>query len=58
VPIRTYTEDEARALGLLAAAQLEAGDVDGDAAAPARGADKVKVAFADVLERLRERTTR
>jgi flagellar protein FliO/FliZ len=60
VPLRTYTEDEARGLGLLAPAQLVAGDdVDGDAVAvPATGPEKVKATFAEMLERLRERTAR
>jgi flagellar protein FliO/FliZ len=55
VPIRTYTEDEARELGLLA------GDLASEAdgfAATTKPAEKVKVAFSDVLERLRERTAR
>jgi flagellar protein FliO/FliZ len=54
VPIRTYTEDEARELGLLAG--------DGELAPVAAGVGgdrfKAKTAFADVLERLRERTAR
>jgi flagellar protein FliO/FliZ len=55
VPIRTYTEDEARELGLLAG--------DGElatvaASGPAAAGAKARTAFADVLERLRERTTR
>jgi flagellar protein FliO/FliZ len=53
VPIRTYTEDEARDLGLLSAPQLGAGDVDGDATAP-----KGKLLIGDLLQKLRERTAR
>jgi flagellar protein FliO/FliZ len=56
VPIRTYTEDEARALGLLDAPQLGPGDDD----AP-RGtgpADRVRHAVGDTLDRLRQRTAR
>jgi flagellar protein FliO/FliZ len=53
VPIRTYTEDEARDLGLLA----DAADDDGPAG-PGVPATRVKTAFVDVLERLRERTVR
>jgi flagellar protein FliO/FliZ len=53
VPIRTYTEDEARRLGLLAPEQLESGDViDGDAAG------RPRTPFAEILDRLRERTAR
>jgi flagellar protein FliO/FliZ len=56
VPIRTYTEDEARDLGLLAAAQLGSGDdIAGDAVA---AGGKAKLLFSDVLERLRDRTAR
>jgi flagellar protein FliO/FliZ len=59
VPIRTYTEDEARALGLLSAPQLGAGDVDGDATVMATTpAVKAKLLFSDALEKLRDRTTR
>jgi len=60
VPIRTYTEDEARDLGLLAAQQLGSGDdVDGEASVMASGpAGKAKLLFSDTLERLRDRTTR
>src|SRR5438093_57184 len=56
VPIRTYSEDEARSLGLLEPAQLTAGAADGDtaAAAPARRTN----ALTGLLERLRERTIR
>jgi flagellar protein FliO/FliZ len=58
VPIRTYTEDEARDLGLLAGDL--ASEADGFAAETGVGGDrvKVKVAFSEVLERLRERTAR
>jgi flagellar protein FliO/FliZ len=59
VPIRTYTEDEARDLGLLAAPQLGAGDVDGDATVVAGGpAVKAKLLFSDALDKLRDRTAR
>jgi flagellar protein FliO/FliZ len=51
VPIRTYTEDEARTLGLLAPEQLEAGEVvDGGA--------RVGGVVGDLLAKLRERTLR
>jgi flagellar protein FliO/FliZ len=53
VPIRTYSEDEAHALGLLEPARLEAGE--GPAGAPP---SRARSAVADVLERLRERTLR
>jgi flagellar protein FliO/FliZ len=56
VPIRTYTEDEAQALGLLADPALGPGDDD----AP-RGtgpADRVRYALGDTLDRLRQRTAR
>jgi flagellar protein FliO/FliZ len=55
VPIRTYTEDEARDLGLLAAAQLGSGDDD---AAPGGPAGKARSLATAVLDRLRERTAR
>jgi flagellar protein FliO/FliZ len=59
VPIRTYTEDEARDLGLLSATQLGAGDVDGDATVvAATAAGKAKLLLSDTLERLRNRTAR
>jgi flagellar protein FliO/FliZ len=63
VPIRTYTEDEALDLGLLAgpaAAQLTAGDaVDGDATEVATTASgKAKLLFSDTLDKLRDRTAR
>jgi flagellar protein FliO/FliZ len=55
VPIRTYTEDEAHALGLLG----QPGDDDGDGDAGAGGpAGKAKAQFAVVLDRLRQRTAR
>ena len=51
VPIRTYSEEEARALGLLAPREITAGD---DAVAePARGPG-----LQAILDRLRERTIR
>jgi flagellar protein FliO/FliZ len=55
VPIRTYSEDEARALGLLEPAQLEAGEAG---TAVTRSASPARNAVADVLERLRQRTLR
>jgi flagellar protein FliO/FliZ len=59
VPIRTYTEDEARDLGLLSHAQLGAGDIDGDATVMSTTpAGKAKLLFSDALEKLRERTAR
>jgi flagellar protein FliO/FliZ len=58
VPIRTYTEDEARDLGLLQQ-QLTAGDIDGDARVVATTpAGKAKLLFSDALDRLRDRTAR
>lgn len=48
VPIRTYTEDEARALGLLAP------DEDGDGPGAARRPPRSRT----ILDRLRERTVR
>jgi flagellar protein FliO/FliZ len=61
VPIRTYTEEEAEALGLLAAPQL--GDGDGAAGAfaataPTTAAGRVRVAVSGVLQQLRDRTMR
>jgi flagellar protein FliO/FliZ len=56
VPIRTYTEDEAHALGLLGDPQLGPGDDDGP-----RGsgpADRVRHVLGDTLDRLRQRTAR
>jgi flagellar protein FliO/FliZ len=59
VPIRTYTEDEARDLGLLSATQLGEGDVDGDATVVATtAAGKAKLLLSDTLARLRDRTAR
>ncbi|QEC46860.1 FliO/MopB family protein [Baekduia soli] len=56
MPIRTYTEDEARSLGLLAPTQLEAGDViDATTGGPAALA---RARIGDVLDRLRDRTAR
>jgi flagellar protein FliO/FliZ len=61
VPIRTYTEDEALALGLLQQ-QLGAGDIDGDATVLPTGvggaAHKAKLLFSDALDKLRDRTAR
>jgi flagellar protein FliO/FliZ len=58
VPLRTYTEDEARDLGLLAPAQLGVGDVDGDATVVDGAVPKAKLLFSDALEKLRDRTAR
>jgi flagellar protein FliO/FliZ len=59
VPIRTYTEDEARSLGLLSATQIGPGDVDGDATVVAtRPTGKAKLLFSDALDKLRDRTAR
>jgi flagellar protein FliO/FliZ len=59
VPIRTYTEDEARDLGLLSAPQLGSGDVDGDAAlVPTTPTGKAKLLLRDTIDRLRDRTAR
>jgi flagellar protein FliO/FliZ len=59
VPIRTYTEDEARELGLIEHKQLTVGDIDGDVidgtATPVSG---VKLLVAGTLDRLRARTAR
>ena len=56
VPIRTYTEDEAHALGLLGDPQLGPG---GDDAPRGTGpADRVRYALGDTLDRLRQRTAR
>lgn len=54
VPIRTYTEDEARDLGLLGRGD----DIDGDATVVAAPAVKAKRLVTDALDRLRDRTTR
>jgi flagellar protein FliO/FliZ len=59
VPIRTYSEDEARELGLIEHKQLSVGDVDGDATLVAdTAAGKAKLLFGDTLEKLRARTAR
>jgi flagellar protein FliO/FliZ len=62
VPIRTYTEDEARDLGLLPAPQLNSGDVDGDAtvlpSGPGGAVVKARLLCGDALHKLRERTAR
>jgi flagellar protein FliO/FliZ len=60
VPIRTYTEDEALDLGLIAQPQLRVGDVvDGDATEIAETSSaKMKFLVAGTLDRLRERTAR
>jgi flagellar protein FliO/FliZ len=59
VPIRTYTEDEARSLGLLSATQIGPGDVDGDATVvAATPTGKAKLLFSDALDKLRDRTAR
>jgi flagellar protein FliO/FliZ len=59
VPIRTYSEEEARELGLVAAPQLNPGDVDGDATVlPSGAAGKAKLLFGVALQKLRERTAR
>lgn len=56
VPIRTYTEDEARDLGLL---QIGGGDIDGDAGSgSSKPADKLKLLLTDTVDRLRDRTAR
>jgi flagellar protein FliO/FliZ len=59
VPLRTYTEDEALALGLVQQ-QLTGGEVvDGDAQPlPATPAGKAKLLFSDTLDKLRDRTAR
>lgn len=54
VPIRTYSEAEARELGLLAPEQLEAGDVIDSQARPGSAGGLV----GDLLSKLRERTLR
>ncbi|HWI70821.1 MAG TPA: flagellar biosynthetic protein FliO [Baekduia sp.] len=59
VPIRTYTEDEARDLGLIEHPQLTVGDVDGDATLVAdTAAGKAKQLVSGTLDKLRERTAR
>lgn len=60
VPIRTYTEDEARDLGLVEQPQLRVGDVvDGEATVLADTPQaKVKLLMSGTLDKLRERTAR
>jgi flagellar protein FliO/FliZ len=59
VPIRTYSEDEARSLGLLSPTQIGPGDVDGDArVVPSTPGGKAKLLFSDALDKLRDRTAR
>lgn len=60
VPIRTYSEDEARDLGLIEHKQLTVGDVvDGDATVVASTAGgKAKLLVSGTLDKLRERTAR
>ena len=60
VPIRTYTEDEARDLGLIEQPQLRVGDVvEGEATEVADTASaKVRLLVGGTLDRLRERTAR
>jgi len=58
VPIRTYTEDEAHALGLIAQPQLGEGDVDGDVVLALGPGDRVKQTVGDALDKLRQRTAR
>lgn len=58
VPIRTYTEEEARDLGLLAPPDLHAGDDRRPGTGSGTPGDRVRQAIGDVLERLRERTVR
>jgi len=55
VPIRTYSEDEARALGLLAPAELAPGD---DAELPRPAGSRAGGVLGELLVRLRERTLR
>jgi flagellar protein FliO/FliZ len=58
VPIRTYSEDEARALGLLEPHQLPAGDSDDDGAGGTGSAPRAANTIGGLLDRLRERTVR
>jgi flagellar protein FliO/FliZ len=59
VPIRTYSEDEARELGLIEHKQLTVGDIDGDATlVPDTASAKAKLLFAGTLDKLRDRTAR
>ena len=57
VPIRTYTEDEARDLGLLSRGDGDA-DGDGTAATASKPADKFKLLLGETVDRLRDRTAR
>jgi flagellar protein FliO/FliZ len=58
VPIRTYTEDEARDLGLIEHPALRVGEVvDGDATVVGSGS-KAKLLMSGTLDKLRERTAR
>jgi flagellar protein FliO/FliZ len=57
VPIRTYTEEEAHALGLLGQAPAD-GDADGDRPRGTGPADRVRYALGAVVDKLRERTAR
>jgi flagellar protein FliO/FliZ len=59
VPLRTYSEDEARELGLIEHKQLTVGDVDGDATVvPSTSAGKARLLLSESLDRLRDRTAR
>jgi flagellar protein FliO/FliZ len=58
VPIRTYSEDEARALGLLEPHQLTAGDGDQNGDGPATPTARAANTIGGLLDRLRERTVR
>jgi flagellar protein FliO/FliZ len=59
VPIRTYSEDEARELGLIEHKQLAVGDVDGDATVvPSNPAGKARLLLSESLDKLRDRTAR
>jgi flagellar protein FliO/FliZ len=59
VPIRTYTEDEARDLGLLAPEGDDAAPVKRPAATGAAAAgDRFRNLLGDAVEKLRERTVR
>jgi flagellar protein FliO/FliZ len=58
VPIRTYTEDEARDLGIIEQPALRVGEVvDGDATVVGSGS-KAKLLMSGTLDKLRERTAR
>jgi flagellar protein FliO/FliZ len=56
VPIRTYTEDEARDLGLIEHKQLDSGSIDSTATEV--DVPKGKLLFSHLLDTLRERTAR